>query len=373
VLHLSASFPRTDADATAPFLADLVAAQDAAGWDVSVVAAHDAGLPSRNRVAGVEVRRARYAPDRFEVLVYRGGGHGGLQRRAHALLLPGLALALLIATVDELRRRRPQVLHAHWLLPGAVLAALVPRRLRGRLVVTMHGTDVELARSPVGRLLAKLVVRRADALLAVSEPLARDAEGVLGLAAGAVRVARLPLPRDLVPVPLPPLDQPLRLLAAGRASREKGFDVLVAALALPKAERWSATIVAAGPERDRLVASVRAAGLDSRVELLPLMPRADLHALMAEHHLVVVPSRTEGLGMFALEALAGGRPVIASAVGGLREVVAEPADGMLIPADDPDALAAALDEIDLRPPTASAAERHRAAAIVDQHRAAYGW
>lgn len=374
VLHLSASFPRATDDATAPFLLDLLRAQRDAGWEPAAVAGHDTGLPTRQVLNGIPVRRARYGPGRFEVLMYRGGGHGGLRSPLHALLLPGLALSLWWTTWREVRRRRPAVLHAHWILPGGLVAALVPKG-PARLVVTLHGTDVELAASKLAGPVARWAIGRADAVCAVSEPLARRAEAILGLPAGAVTVARLPLPPGMTPTPLP--DPPLRLLAAGRASPEKGFDVLVAALARPEAAGWQATFVTEGPERARLEADVAAAGpgLGDRVRFTDLVPRARLFDLVRDHHLVVVPSRSEGLGLFAVEALALGRPVVASRVGGLVEVVVDGDDGALVESDDPAALAAALGRLagdqGRRPPVATAAARHTPAAVAADHRGPY--
>ncbi len=373
VLHLSASFPRSLDDAVAPFLLDLALAQVAAGSDVHVVASHDAGLPAVDDLGGVTVHRARYGPDRWEVLAYRGGGHAKLRRPAHATLLPGLVLSLLIRTATVARRHRPDVVHAHFLLPGGLVAALVPGRRRHRTVITLHGNDVELAASRLAGPVARFVARRADAVLAVSEPLARRAESVLGLAPGAVTVARLPLADGLVATPLPGGE--LRCIAAGRASTEKGFDVLLDALARPEAAPWRATLVVEGPERERLVAQVSAAALGERVTFLPLQSRARLFDLLRDHHLVVVPSRTEGLGLLAVEALALGRPVVASAVGGLTEAVVDGDDGVLVTPDDPAALAAALAKLaggDLHPPVGSGVARHCAAAVADAHAGPYG-
>ncbi len=370
VLHVSASFPRTVTDTTAPFLLDLVTGQRAVGWEPFVVAAHDHDLPRRHELAGVRVRRVRYGPDRWEVLVYRGGGHGRLRSPLHALLLPGLVAALTAAVTAEIRRTKPDVVHGHWLFPGGLIAALLPRRASRRVVITLHGPDVELASGTFGPL-ARWVVKRADAVLAVSEPLARRAEQLLRLPAGAIGVARLPLPLGVTPTPLPPIER-RRLLAAGRASVEKGFDVLIDALARPVAADWDATLVTDGPERSNLVALAHSKGLDDRVTFRPLCPRAELFDLVRAHHAVAVPSRAEGLGMMALEALALGRPVVASAVGGLVEVVRDGADGLLVPPGDADALARALARLDLRAPAAHAVEHHQARAVVDAHAQAYG-
>jgi glycosyltransferase involved in cell wall biosynthesis len=366
---VSASFPRSTADPTAPFLRDLVAGQRDAGWDARVVSLHDAGLPCRHDVGGVPVRRVRYATDGLEVLAYRGGGHARLQTPWHAGLVPGMLLSLTAAVAAEVRSFGPDVVHAHWLLPNALAAAMVPGR--HRFVITLHGNDVRLAASPVPGRVARALARRADAVLAVSEPLAREAEQVLGLTAGSVAVARLPLPADLVASPLPV--GPHRLLAAGRATHEKGFDVLLDALARPEAGGWRATLLTEGPEREQLEA--RAAAMSDRVELRPLVARAELFELMQAHHAVVVPSRSEGLGFVAAEALALGRPVIASDVGGLASLLRVPADGRLVPPDDPAALAAALCDLASNGPSspeATAIAPHRADAVVAAHASAYG-
>ncbi|HEV2787406.1 MAG TPA: glycosyltransferase family 4 protein [Solirubrobacteraceae bacterium] len=371
ILHVSASFPRRDDDNVAPFLADLVGAQVTRGWQVRAVALHDRGLPARHLVGGATVRRVRYAPEPWEVLAYRGGGHGGLRSPAHALLLPGMLAVLRAGVVAEMRAARPDAVHGHWLLPAGLVLATLPAsaRRRTRTVLTLHGTDVELA---AGRLrpVARRIASRVDVLLAISDPLARRAETVLGLARGSVRVARLPLPAGLQPSPFPATDAPPRLLAAGRASREKGFDVLLAALREPAAARWQATLVTDGPEAARLRAA--ADELDGRVVVRPPLPRGELFALVREHHAVVVPSRSEGLGMFAIEALALGRPVVASAVGGLVEVVRDGVDGLLVPPDDAVALAEALGRLPLRAPEAPAAARHAPAPVIAAHAEAYG-
>ena len=126
-----------------------------------------------------------------------------------------------------------------------------------------------------------------------------------------------------------------------------------------------------GPERERLEADAH--DLSGRVTFAPLQPRAKLFDLVRAHHAVAVPSRTEGLGMFALEALALGRPVVASAVGGLTEVVADEVDGRLVPADDPGALAEAIATLRLAAPKGASVADHQARAVIDAHTRAYGF
>lgn len=383
VLHVTASFSRRADDHVTPFLLDLARVQRDAGWAPRVVALHDAGLPARHEVDGVPVRRARYGTDRMEVLAYRGGLVHALPRPLarvggapastsasplRVLLVPVLLLTLVWSTLGELRRTKPDVVHAHWLVPGGFVVACIPRRWRPRTVLTMHGTDVILAEGRLGPL-ARWVVRRVDECAAVSADLARRAEATLGLEDGTVALAPMPLAAGCGPTPIPDGDR--TVLAAGRASAEKGFDVLLDALARPEAALLRTTLVTEGPVRVELDAQVARLGLGDRVHLRPLVPRSELLAMMRSHHVVVVPSRAEGLGLVALEALAMGRPVVASAVGGLVALVG-PGDGALVPPDDPGVLAAALVSVPLTPPAAASLPAHRAPAVLDAHRTLYG-
>jgi glycosyltransferase involved in cell wall biosynthesis len=131
-----------------------------------------------------------------------------------------------------------------------------------------------------------------------------------------------------------PLAPGRRVLAVGRLTRQKGFDVLIRALArLPDVE---AEIVGEGEDRPSLEALIRETG--ARVRLPGW--RADLGPHLAAAQVVVIPSRWEGFGLFAVEAMAAGRPVVASAVDALPGVLGEA--GCFVPPDAPEPLAAAL-------------------------------
>jgi glycosyltransferase involved in cell wall biosynthesis len=363
VVHVTSTFPRTDQDATAFFVADLAGAEQAAGLGVTVVSPHDRGLGIRDCVAGVEVRRFRYGPGRLEVLSYRGGLDASARHPLRLLLVPAYVVAMTVATTLEVKRSGARLIHAHWWVPGG-LAALVASRLTGvPFVVTVHGSDIALARRRGWCRLGRLVTRRAAMVLAVSEALAGEARDVLGLPAGSVRVAPMPVPAAARPggehVPPPP--PPLRLVAAGRLTPEKGFDVLVAAVGELRRAGVSVELdlVGDGPQGDRL----DGAG----VRRLGALPRDELHRLMADAHAVVVPSRREGLGLVAVEALALGRPVVASRVGGLTATVVDGVDGALVPPDDVPALVAALRRLPLPPPVGSSIETFRPDVVAREH------
>ena len=364
VLHVTSTFPKAPGEGTGPFIADLVAASRRAGMQVRVVAPHAPGV-----VPMEGVRRFRYGPAGAEVLAYRGGLLAAA-RGWGAVMVPPFLSAMVAATAVEVRRWRPDVVHAHWWFPGGLAAVTAAR---APVVITLHGSDVALAHRAAARGPARRVARRAAAVTAVSGALADEASALLGVSVG---VSAMPV--EVAPAPPAPRSG---LVAVGRLAPEKGFDVLLDALRITP---LPLTLVGTGPLERSLRA--RAAGLD--VRWAGTVGRAELQSLLAGASALVVPSRREGLGLVAIEAILLGTPVIASAVGGLPEALgaydlAPPAfgevldvpAGLLVPADHVGALAAALARVpSLGPPgplALAGAERHRPAAVATHHLALY--
>jgi glycosyltransferase involved in cell wall biosynthesis len=367
VLHLTSSFPRDARDHVAPFLLDLAHAEQQAGLDVAVLAPHDAGLPTVGTVAGVEVHRFRYGPQSMERLSYRGGLLGS-SRRVGGLMLPAYLASFAAAAEKAARDFKPDIIHAHWWLPAGLCALPAARRLDVPLVVTIHGSDAHLLRFRAMRALSSRVLRRASLVATVSEDLRRQIERIDPRLPTAV--LRLPVAAQSAPMPMP-VDPPLRLLAAGRLSPEKGFDVLIEAMriAVDHGLDVRLDIVGSGPERRRL--TMLAAPLGDRIRLIPALPHAELMCRLDGVHALVAPSRREGLGMVALEAFTRGRPVVASRVGGLAESVEDGVDGYLVPPEDPVALAAALARLPFGPPVGAATLRHSSIEVGRSHLEAY--
>ena len=135
------------------------------------------------------------------------------------------------------------------------------------------------------------------------------------------------------------------VLYAGRLSSEKGVDVLIDAAALLPAD-VDVTIAGDGPELAALRARAEAAGVTDRVRFAGRLPSGELHELMRRSAVVVAPSRWyENQPMVVLEAMGCGRPVVASDLGGMPELITDGVTGRLVKHDDPAALAAALTEL----------------------------
>jgi glycosyltransferase involved in cell wall biosynthesis len=141
----------------------------------------------------------------------------------------------------------------------------------------------------------------------------------------------------------PPLDPPT-ILCTGRLAPEKGFDVGLHALAIVREHEPRARMVIAGDgqERAALAALADRLGVADHVSFPGWVAPSEVAGHLGRSTLALVPSRAEGFGLFALEAMMAGRAVVGSRVGGLPEVVADGRTGILVPPGDPDTLARAL-------------------------------
>lgn len=242
-----------------------------------------------------------------------------------------------------LREHRIDVVHSHG-YKSTIYGLPAARLLRRGFVTTLHGkTAATPALARYERLEMRLLPR-ADAVACVSPVLAEEARR----RAPRVPVAYVPNGIDVerlrvlseAPRPVP---EPYFVLV-GRLSPEKGFDVLLDAVAriADKLAAAGARVIAIGdgPLREPLTRDIAARGLGERIELRGFDPQP---AMWMKHALaVLMPSHTEGLPYTALECMALGRPLVATRVGALPELLEEGACGILLPTRDPQALAEAM-------------------------------
>jgi glycosyltransferase involved in cell wall biosynthesis len=290
VVVLTTSYPRGPEDVAGKFVADTVENVRARGVEVVVVS------PASFRHFGI---------------AYGHGIVGNLRARPWLVLLVPLFLWNMRRAVP----RDAELVHAHWLAAGAVAATL-----RTPFVVQVWGTDLELARRVPW--LARWILRRAQLVVAASSFLAEQA-----LALGA-RDARVVPSGVALPPNVGEPDDPPHVLYVGRLSPEKGIlDLVEACAGLPL------VVVGDGPLRERVPEAV---GFVAPSELGPYYRAAAV---------VAAPSRREGYGVAAREAMAWGRPVVATAVGGLTDAVDNEVTGLLVQPADVPALRAAIERL----------------------------
>ena len=287
-----------------------------------------------------------------------------LQHKYDPRALPRLAALLGSGGYD--------VVHVHgWpdMLFGAMLAR--PGR-RPPLVLSEHNVT-NRRRRPVFRPLDRLMYRRYHRVVAVSEEVARALVTWLPETGPKVRVVyngvepglfdQPPGTRETVRQALRLGPQVPLLLSVGGLQPRKGNDVLLDALAQlaswSKGARPTLLVGGDGASESALRAQTAALGLRDDVRFLGY--RQDMPALMAAADLLVSASRWEGCPMVILEAMASGLPIVATAVGGVPELITDGVSGRLVPPEDPTALAEAIDgvlgDVDLARDMAARARR----------------
>ena len=313
----------------------------AAAHQVLVVAPHCRGAATEERLGeNLAVRRFRYAPEFLESLAYEGGILEKLRRgRWRYLLVPLFLLAELAAALRAVRRERPDVIHAHWIVPQGIvgLIAAACGRKRPALVCTSHGADLFALRGLLARQLKGCVARRAAALTVVSAAMkARALE--LGARPENVRVMPMGVDARGRFAPGPSSDRVANeLLFVGRLVAKKGVAHLVRALALVRERRPDVrlTIVGAGPLEAELRAEAHARRLEAHVAFAGAVPNEELPAYYRRAAALVVPSVVaadgdqEGLGLVIGEALACECAVVASDLPAIRDLIQDGVTGLL--------------------------------------------
>jgi glycosyltransferase involved in cell wall biosynthesis len=347
VLFLAHSYPRSPADPVGSFVLRLAVALRAQGITVHVLAPAAPGVPARAEYEGIPVERFRYAPARLETLAYSGT----MRDQVRASWVAKATLASLVgAQFWSAARRRgafhPALVHAHWWFPGGLVGSWLKRWWKVPLVITMHGSDIRLARdSKVGGRLLRSVLARTDRVTTVSSWLAAQTEAIVP----AVHpiVAPMPIQPDLFH---PGGGRaPDTLLFVGKLNLQKGFGHLLHALARMRARPTVEVVVGVGSAPADAQALAESLGVADRLRWYPLLPQAELADRYRACTALVMPAQEEGLGLVAAEALLCETPVVAFASGGITDLIDDGRTGRLVPPGDTTALAAALDDLLARP------------------------
>jgi glycosyltransferase involved in cell wall biosynthesis len=232
------------------------------------------------------------------------------------------------------KRNRPTVVVDH----GTALGLLYP-------FPTIGGAPFVLQRHfpvkafPYGRLLYRMLsfISSFKTVIVLTKDIAADFR-----ASGYRRIAVIPnpIPDEVRPFPLPH-ESPRIGLLLGRSTPQKGFDLFLKALALIRSDGWRFLIIGPGVESDPLLADlVRQHDLSARVSLMSATN--DPYGCIRRSSCVIMPSRYEALPMVALESLGFGRPLIASDVDGLRNLIVNGVNGLVFPRCDVGKLAECL-------------------------------
>lgn len=225
----------------------------------------------------------------------------------------------------KLAELKPDLVHTHLFSPD-VWGRLAAHDLGIPVITTEH--NINTVDGFIKNTLRRLLKNYTDQYVACSESVKKYVAETYGITKPlSVIPWGIPL-QPFLNVPPLVLQPPLRLMILGRLFPQKGQDIVLEALAHLKRLPWQLELVGDGPLKDELVQLVETYQLTDRVRFSPAT--LDVPAAFSRADVVIIPSRWEGLGIVAMEALAAGRIVIAAAVGGLREVIVHDETGLLV-------------------------------------------
>jgi glycosyltransferase involved in cell wall biosynthesis len=282
------------------------------------------------RVALAHLRVGLRSPLVWARLAGRARRHGIWRRFVQAGL-----------TADRARKEGARHLHAHFATAAADVARDAAALARVPFTVTAHAKDIFHADH------APQLARRLEGVSAVVTVSEHNAEHLRGVLNG---VPVHHIPNGVPPAPPGPAARAGSLLFVGRLVAKKGVDVLIDACALLRSElpELDVEIVGGGPLAEELAGRARRSGVSDRIHFLGPQPADVVDAAFRRSSLVVLPSRIDehgdrdGMPTVLVEALARGVPVVATDLVGIPEVVRHGETGLLVPPDDPPALAAAI-------------------------------
>ena len=359
---LATSYPKYAGDSTAPFIAEIAAGVVRHGGAVRVLLPWHREFQHAPVEAGVELHTYRYAPrPQLAVWGYAEALHADVGLRRQAMLaVPFGVSASTIALWRHVRDFRPDVIHAHWVLPNGLPAALCARWFGVPLVVSMHGSDVSMAeRNRPFRAVARWIFAQSSAATACSGDLHQRA-----LALGAATETTCTLPYGVAIEQFAPggrnrawvatrfgvAEEVPLLVAVGRFVYKKGFHHLIAALPRIRAVFPHARLILAGygDLRESYIAFAQQLGVSEMLVLPGQLLRDDVATLLASADVYAVPSvhdesgNVDGLPNALLEGMAAGCAVVASDVAGIPEVLVDGVHGTLVPEGDVERLSDAL-------------------------------
>lgn len=347
VAVVTSTYARSADDHQVPWMREMSQRTAPSLASLKVYAAGFNGMKSHH-IDGIQVRRFRYAPASLEKLTHDEGAPNKARSIWFKLMAVPYILCGIVAVFLWCLRDRTRVLHVHWAFPHGFWA-LLPQWFLGVKVVSMcHGAELSLARnSKVIRALLTFFLKQSDEVRANSSHTVAEIERLCG-----VKAEIIPYGATISETASAPSAQPdgvPTLLFCGRLIQRKGIDVLLNAMPAILAKREVKLVITGEGDRktewQELSSQLQ---LDSHVEFAGFVSNERLSELYRDCTAYVHPAifddkgDTEGLGVVLIEALASNKPVIASAVGGIVDVIRHEETGLLVPEKDPEALTNAV-------------------------------
>ena len=338
---VTTNFPRWEGDFRVPFIIDVARAIQAKGHTVRIITLHQPGAQKYEIFEGLEIFRAKYLPEKFEVLQKDSAGLPAAWQRGFVYKLAMVPYVTALIRAVAQHAKGCDIIHANFSLAGFASAITRPFH-HLPYVVTVHGSDIfKTVDKPLLKIPVKTALRKASYIIAVSQALAEGAESV-GISQDKIQV--IPTGIDISKFPVgAPENRKDTLIYVGSLIKRKSVITLLQAMEKLRESfpTLQLQIVGEGDLRQSLEDYTNQHDLRDRVHFLGTQSQAEVGRLMREAKIFVLPSTEEGQGAVLVEAMASGTPCIGSRAGGIPTVIT-PETGLTFEPGNSDELAQAV-------------------------------
>lgn len=351
---MTTSFPRTDEDFAGQFVLGYARWLVKVGANVTVIAPHDIGVQTHDRIDGVDIHRFPYWwPRSAQGLCYEAGIPTNIRNRKWlAAQLPTLEAGFIRAALTY--GSNADVYNPHWTFAG-VAAVLASKLNRKPVVTTAYSAEyVPTSLQKVNR----WIVNNSAAVISISKFTYNKVEQtvipkkhhVIGYGVNAEKIAPPDFANEAFRQSHGIAPGDFFVFAVGRLVTRKGYPILIEAIQRLKSQglRVQLLLAGTGPDRELLEQQIVQSGISDAARLLGFIPDEELRFYLRAADVLVMPSiadqtgDTEGLGVPLLEAMINGTPVIASDIGGITDIVKDKITGLLVPPGNAETLAASI-------------------------------
>jgi glycosyltransferase involved in cell wall biosynthesis len=349
VCHIVTSFPRYAGDPEVPWLVEALNRLQKAGMSITVFAPSFKGLTD-HRIGDIPVKRFRYFYSPFESLTQDEGAPNKIRTPFYKILA---LFYLIFGSISIFRfclAKRFDAIHVHWPFPQGLFGFVAARTCRAKLILHFYTAELSLARRWwLSRLFLRFMIKKADLVIAISTYAQEQIHRIMKREVVVIPYGSTFQRKEFSskPHPLP------HLLSVGRLIKRKGLEYLIEAveILIKKNRALTLTIVGDGDQREHLHRLVVSKKLEGVVKMAGKVSHEELQKCYEDCDLFLFPSivddtgDTEGLGVVVLEAMSYGKPVIASHVGGIVDIIQDNVTGLLVKEKDPISLAAAIERL----------------------------
>ena len=351
ILVIASTFPRWLGDSTPGFVFDLSNLL-AKKFDMKVLAPHYYGAKKHERMNNLDVYRFQYFPAKYQKVAYDGGILPNIKKSFLAKIqVPFFLLSEFFSIKKITKKEKIGAIHAHWIIPQGFLSVFFKKKYKIPLIVSAHGSDVFPLRNLFFKFIQRIVLRNCD-VCTVNSNATKD-ELLRRFPEFKNKIRTIPMGVDAnffrpknVKNKFKKYKNIKTILFVGRLSEQKGIEYLIKSIPIinEKIKNIKLLIVGEGAYKGELIKIIKRLNLETKVELKGALPKNELVDYYNLADVVVMPSLagkagTEGQGLVLLEAMVCGKAVVGTNIGGIKDIIKDGENGLLVKQKDIEGLA----------------------------------